>query len=339
MQRARLDLKWLTAADVRHLQGVVGNRAVGQLLTGTKPPQPAHTMVQRTINEPKVERWLFANEAFKVTNLGTGATPKAYGDYHDTKLFMEVLESEFETVILTIQTTGEDKVKFWTNVKAVIAELNKGEVITKKDILAKIKANDPLSFLAKEDFEALLGEQKEKTPLEKFLSHLEERRGAYQWHGAVGPALPEWLKQANPLQEMLTPTAQINCWEAVLVAAVQANLIPVQRLQQIYQNGNVEALIKGVRELFLAHNPGVIKRSDNNLNNPIEKGEVLMLGIGLALMEHVIVVKEAAPDDYRNIEVYSLWGKESGNKLITAKLGDLLTGISEIRHLNLGQSL
>lgn len=160
--------------------------------------------------------------------------------------------------------------------------------------------------------------------LEIFLHKLEMRRGAYNWVADLN-GLATWINGPNPLAAPLDDDATINCFEAVLVAAVESRLLAVPDVRALYQNQNRSV------ESVLAHNgvAGTIHLAPNGAGaNAIQRGQVIITYLGEKQpgnpLHHVVAVATANASNIREIEVYSLWTGMNGGVVRKLPLGDIL---------------
>ncbi|WP_007512741.1 hypothetical protein [Pseudofrankia saprophytica] len=164
------------------------------------------------------------------------------------------------------------------------------------------------------------------TALDRFLALLEMRRGAYTWVSTMGGAVSQWVSGPNPLAAPLSLDTAMNCWEAMLVTAVDAGLITAATVAAMYANQRSV-------ETVLAHNgvAGTIHHTEQIPGaNAIQRGQIIVtylpkkqLGTPLS---HVVAVSAVNAADYRAIEVYSLWTHHNGGILRRLPLHDLLGG-------------
>jgi hypothetical protein len=173
--------------------------------------------------------------------------------------------------------------------------------------------------------------------LDAFLANLEQRRGAYNWTGVLDGPFAKWIAEPDPLATALADDVDLNCWQAVLAAAVEARLVPVERVAALYRPTPRSATT------VLEHNgvTGTIRHGAGaDHANAVGRGQALVMYQGPKAkamgLHHVMAVAAACPADYRKIEVYSLLGNVGGGVLRKMPLGDLLfSGEWEIEHMSL----
>lgn len=159
--------------------------------------------------------------------------------------------------------------------------------------------------------------------LETFLHKLEMRRGAYTYVDELGGLSP-WINGRDPLAAPLDDDARINCWEAVLVAAVESGLRTVAAVKDLYQE-------KRPVETILARNgvAGTIHLAPNGAAaNAVQRGQVIITYLGAKQpgnpLQHVVAVATAHASNIRDTEVYSLWTGMNGGVVRKLLLADIL---------------
>jgi hypothetical protein len=170
-------------------------------------------------------------------------------------------------------------------------------------------------------------------PLAIFLARLEARRGAYNWSPGSSVDFNNWITSPAPLANWLGDNATINCWEAVLVAAAEANVVTILALTNAYavpnRNISVENLLTANGITQINHTPHTAGA------NNIQAGQVILIDNGAERMHHVVAALVPNPADYRDVIVMSHWGNAGGNVFCKVPLGNVLSPNNTIRHATL----
>ena len=155
-----------------------------------------------------------------------------------------------------------------------------------------------------------------------FLDRLAARRGAYTWVPGPSQAFTTWVQGPSPLEYRIGITAQINCWEAVLVAAAESGLVSLGTVRGAYIGNNVAE-----RVLYVLVRTGAtaVNHAANSPGaNGINAGDVILIDGATGPLHHVVAATVPNPADYRNVEVMSLWTAVGGGLFNQATLGELL---------------
>jgi hypothetical protein len=160
-----------------------------------------------------------------------------------------------------------------------------------------------------------------------FIQQLQELQGSYNWASGESDAFKEWIYSPN----QLPVNGSINCWEAILISAACAGLIPLADLQQAYDDpkGNVQGALfnllnqKTVDTILNTADPNTDK------NNLILPGDIILLDGADGPLTHVVAVLTSDTTNYDNVMAASLWtaGSNSftaGGSLTQSKLGTIL---------------
>lgn len=174
----------------------------------------------------------------------------------------------------------------------------------------------------------------------KFVNLLESRRGAYRWgSGVVGNNFQEWILGEAPADNPLLSGASLNCWEAVLAAAVESGLLPVEEVRSPYAVRDVEG---AVRRLLLNRLPELgkpVHEHTDSFSNParllndVQPGAIVMVHGEAGPLHHVVAAVGSSPADWRNIPVASLWkypGTTQDFGLATAPFSSILSSANEL---------
>ncbi|MEU4234315.1 hypothetical protein AB0F17_59420 [Nonomuraea sp. NPDC026600] len=179
------------------------------------------------------------------------------------------------------------------------------------------------------------------TPVDAFLTLLAARRGAYTWIPGPSKTFTEWVNSPLPLDYPLPITAEINCWEAVLAAAAEAGLVPMGALRGSHLNTGRPAgrplktrttterllgflISKGTEKV--THDPATPGKND------INAGDVIVIERN---MQHVVAVVTPNREQYRRIQVMSLWNGVSGGIFGLVKLEEVLRDGWRFQHSSL----
>jgi hypothetical protein len=166
--------------------------------------------------------------------------------------------------------------------------------------------------------------------VEAFLRLLERRRGAYRWNRGSTATFGDWTAPAGPA---IADGATINCWEVLLYAAQQANLVTRAALAAAYALP-IHDRQAAVHRLIAAHGDHVLDLG--NPANNVQLGDIVMLGMGTDVLHHVVAVAQPDLADFGGIEVYSLWDGRGGGCLSRTLLDDVrVPGTTEIRYASL----
>jgi len=164
------------------------------------------------------------------------------------------------------------------------------------------------------------------------LARMDGRRGAYTWHSGRNVDFTTWINLPAPLANPLANTVTLSCWEAVLVAAAEAGILTIAQLTAAYGANNYLAAFfnlftqGGVQLVHGAHAP---------LANNIQPGDVLMIDYTGQALHHVMVAMTTNAADYRQTEVLSLWGAETGDILGRSLLDQVLRDGMTVRRSTL----
>jgi hypothetical protein len=169
--------------------------------------------------------------------------------------------------------------------------------------------------------------------LANFLARLEARRGAYNWSPGSSVDFTNWINGLMPLANPLGDNATINCWEAVLVAAAEANVVTILALTNAYaapnRNISVENLLTANGFTQINHTPHTA-----GVNN-IQAGQVILIDDEAERMHHVVAALVPNPADYHGVIVMSHWGNAGGNVFCKVPLDNVLSPNNTIRYATL----
>jgi hypothetical protein len=180
----------------------------------------------------------------------------------------------------------------------------------------------------------------ERADIAKFVNLLESRRGAYRWgSGVVGNDFEEWILGEAPADNPLGSGASLNCWEAVLAAAVESGLLPVEEVRSPYRLRDTEG---AVQHLLLNRLPELgkpVHEHTDSFSNParlvngVQPGAIVMMHGEAGPLHHVVAAVGSSPTDWRNIPVASLWkypGTSEDFGLATAPFSAILSSANEL---------
>jgi hypothetical protein len=176
-------------------------------------------------------------------------------------------------------------------------------------------------------------------PAQDFVNRLTDRCGGYRWSSGTTTDFRNWIAQEPPTPMPLD--AQLNCWEALLVAAVEAGLF---RRDDVLRAYTAQDTSRSVYELLTTNR--TVHRINHTAQavrgNGIQVGDLVILSvrpvtdpipvddpIQLDLtLHHVVAAVTANPNDYRGVEVISLWGASTSQSGAWAQSAGLLTRVS-----------
>jgi hypothetical protein len=276
------------------------------------------------LKEYEIEGVLFEGRPLLRPITATGGQDTA--DRVHTRLFINEMRSRYRG--------GGPEPQF---LAASIAAVNAHPIITARSIREEI-TDQERRFRLPSTEQAM---EQPRSPVEGFVALLSDRRGAYNWAGGSSQAFYNWITGPAPRQSRLSLDAQVNCWEALLAAAVEAGLVPVDELLIAYRrhprdraHALYQLLTGPAPPTELNHGP------DRPGENDIKAGDFIMIDGVDGPMTHVVAAVLPDPKEYRNVRVISLWSQQrvGGGVLTQVKLRHVLGKRTTFRYASLGSS-
>ncbi|MEU4235064.1 hypothetical protein AB0F17_63260 [Nonomuraea sp. NPDC026600] len=258
-------------------------------------------------------------------------------DREHTKMFLAEIQLRYPGMSLTEMRLRYPGDPHWHLVTGSIKAINAYRTITDGIAYQTITAKIVRQEITK--MERALGLPDTTPPVpppatrvDAFLTLLADRRGAYTWIPGPSETFTEWVNDPSALDHPLPVTARINCWEAVLAAAAEAGLVSMEVLRGSYLSDDgqstadrpLKTRTTAERLLGFLVSKGT-KKVTHNLETPgendINAGDVILIE---GNMHHVVAVVTPNREQYRSIQVMSLWNGVSGGIFGLVKLKEVL---------------
>ncbi|MEU4235063.1 hypothetical protein AB0F17_63255 [Nonomuraea sp. NPDC026600] len=250
-------------------------------------------------------------------------TSQEMRDREHTKMFLTEIQLRYPGMSLTEIRRRYPGVFARDFVMASVSAINEHSTITAKIVREMITMQEALRGLASTTPPV----PPPATPVDAFLTLLADRRGAYTWIPGPSETFTEWVNDPSALDHPLPVTARINCWEAVLAAAAEAGLVSIEVLRGSYLSDDGQRTADHLFDVFVREGTKEVNHPAPG-ENDVDAGDVILIPCDKP-MHHVVAVVTPNREQYRRIQVMSLWSGVSGGIFGLVELADVLPHIPE----------